>query len=292
MQFLQFHPTSLYNPGERPSFLISEAMRGFGALLRLQNGKEFMHKYHPMGSLAPRDVVARSIDHEMKISGDEFVYLDITHKDPKEVINHFPNIYQKCLSVGIDLTKDMIPVVPAAHYCCGGVKVNLNGESSIRHLYALGETSSTGLHGGNRLASNSLMEAAVYADVAAQHAISLLNTIELQRNIPAWDYEGTAIPEEMALITQNYKEMQPLIMSNYVGIVRSNLRLERAKRRLEIIFKETEELYLKSTLSQHLCELRNMIAVGYLIIKQAEAMHESVGLHYSIDYPAKPVNME
>ena len=244
-----------------------------------------------MGSLAPRDVVARSIDHEMKISGDEFVYLDITHKDPKEVINHFPNIYQKCLSVGIDLTKDMIPVVPAAHYCCGGVKVNLNGESSIRHLYALGETSSTGLHGGNRLASNSLMEAAVYADVAAQHAISLLNTIELQRNIPAWDYEGTAIPEEMALITQNYKEMQ-LIMSNYVGIVRSNLRLERAKRRLEIIFKETEELYLKSTLSQHLCELRNMIAVGYLIIKQAEAMHESVGLHYSIDYPAKPVNME
>ena len=185
----------------------------------------------------------------------------------------------------------MIPVVPAAHYCCGGVKVNLNGESSIRHLYALGETSSTGLHGGNRLASNSLMEAAVYADVAAQHAISLLNTIELQRNIPAWDYEGTAIPEEMALITQNYKEMQ-LIMSNYVGIVRSNLRLERAKRRLEIIFKETEELYLKSTLSQHLCELRNMIAVGYLIIKQAEAMHESVGLHYSIDYPAKPVNME
>ena len=291
MQFLQFHPTSLYNPGERPSFLISEAMRGFGALLRLQNGKEFMHKYHPMGSLAPRDVVARSIDHEMKISGDEFVYLDITHKDPKEVINHFPNIYQKCLSVGIDLTKDMIPVVPAAQYCCGGVKVNLNGESSIRHLYALGETSSTGLHGGNRLASNSLMEAAVYADVAAQHAISLLNTIELQRNIPAWDYEGTAIPEEMALITQNYKEMQ-LIMSNYVGIVRSNLRLERAKRRLEIIFKETEELYLKSTLSQHLCELRNMIAVGYLIIKQAEAMHESVGLHYSIDYPAKPVNME
>ena len=291
MEYIQFHPTSLYNPGERPSFLITEAMRGFGAILRLQNGEEFMDKYHPMKSLAPRDVVARSIDHEMKISGDEFVYLDITHKDPKEVINHFPNIYQKCLSVGIDLTKDMIPVVPAAHYCCGGVKVNLNGESSIRHLYALGETSSTGLHGGNRLASNSLMEAAVYADVAAQHAISLLNTIELQRNIPAWDYEGTAIPEEMALITQNYKEMQ-LIMSNYVGIVRSNLRLERAKRRLEIIFKETEELYLKSTLSQHLCELRNMIAVGYLIIKQAEAMHESVGLHYSIDYPAKPVNME
>ena len=283
MEFIQFHPTSLYNPGERPSFLITEAMRGFGGLLRLQNGKEFMQKYHPMGSLAPRDVVARSIDHELKISGEEFVYLDITHKDPKEVMSHFPNIYKKCLSIGIDLTKDMIPVVPAAHYCCGGIKVNLNGESSIRRLYALGEASSTGLHGGNRLASNSMMEAAVYA-------ISVIDSIELQRDIPAWDYEGTAVPEEMALITQDYKEMQQ-IMTNYVGIVRSDVRLERAKRRLEIIFKETEELYLKSTLSQHLCELRNMIAVGYLIIKQAEARHESVGLHYSIDYPAKPVEI-
>ena len=291
MEFIQFHPTTLYNPGEKPNFLITEAMRGFGAILRLPDGKEFMDKYHPMKSLAPRDVVARAIYREMTKRGSDFVYLDVTHKNPEAVKSHFPNIYEKCRSIGIDITKDWIPVTPAAHYCCGGVKVNLNGESSIRHLYALGETSSTGLHGGNRLASNSLMEAAVYADVAAQHAISLLNTIELQRNIPAWDYEGTAIPEEMALITQNYKEMQ-LIMSNYVGIVRSNLRLERAKRRLEIIFKETEELYLKSTLSQHLCELRNMIAVGYLIIKQAEAMHESVGLHYSIDYPAKPVNME
>ena len=284
MEFIQFHPTSLYNPGERPSFLISEAMRGFGGILRLQNGKEFMHKYHPMGSLAPRDVVARGIDHELKISGEEFVYLDITHKDPREVTDHFPNIYKKCLSVGIDLTKDMIPVVPAAHYCCGGVKVDLNGQSSIRRLYALGETSSTGLHGGNRLASNSLMEAAVYADAAVRHSIGRIDGIELQRDIPAWDYEGTTMPEEMALITQNYKEMQQ-IMSNYVGIVRSNLRLERAKRRLEIIFKETEELYSKLTLSQDLCELRNMIAVGYLIIKHAEALHQSIGLHYSTDYP-------
>ncbi len=284
MEFIQFHPTSFYKPGERPSFLISEAMRGFGAILRLQNGQEFMQKYHPMGSLAPRDVVARGIDHELKISGEEFVYLDITHKNPQEVIAHFPNIYKKCLSEDIDLTKEMIPVVPAAHYCCGGVKVDLNGESSIRHLYALGETSCTGLHGGNRLASNSLIEAAVYADAAARHSGSRIGEIELQRGIPDWDYEGTTIPEEMALITQNYKEMQQ-IMSNYVGIVRSNLRLERAKRRLEIIYKETEELYLKSTLSQHLCELRNMIAVGYLIIKQAEARHQSIGLHYSIDYP-------
>ena len=290
MEFIQFHPTTLYNPGEKPNFLITEAMRGYGGVLRTMDGKEFMQKYHPMGSLAPRDVVARSIDHELKISGEEFVYLDITHKDPKEVMSHFPNIYKKCLSIGIDLTKDMIPVVPAAHYCCGGIKVNLNGESSIRRLYALGEASSTGLHGGNRLASNSMMEAAVYADAAARHAISVIDSIELQRDIPAWDYEGTAVPEEMALITQDYKEMQQ-IMTNYVGIVRSDVRLERAKRRLEIIFKETEELYLKSTLSQHLCELRNMIAVGYLIIKQAEARHESVGLHYSIDYPAKPVEI-
>ncbi len=289
MEFIQFHPTSLYKPGERPSFLISEAMRGFGAKLRLQDGSEFMKKYHPMGSLAPRDVVARGIDRELKISGEEFVYLDITHKNPLDVINHFPNIYRKCLTEDIDLTKDMIPVVPAAHYCCGGVKVDLNGQSSIRRLYALGETSCTGLHGGNRLASNSLIEAVVYADAAARHSMVSIDGIELQRDIPAWDYEGTAVPEEMTLITQNYKEMQ-LIMSNYVGIVRSNLRLERAKRRLEVIFKETEELYLKSTLSQSLCELRNMIAVGYLIIKQAEERHQSVGLHYSSDYP--PVTQE
>lgn len=290
MEFIQFHPTSLYNPGERPSFLISEAMRGFGGILKLQNGKEFMDKYHPMGSLAPRDIVARGIDNELKIRGEEFVYLDITHKDPKAVISHFPNIYQKCLSIGIDLTKDMIPVVPAAHYCCGGVKVDLNGESSIKHLYALGETSSTGLHGANRLASNSLIEAAVYADAAVRHSAPLIASIELQRQIPAWDYEGTTVPEEMVLITQNYKEMQQ-IMSNYVGIVRSNSRLERAKRRLEIIFKETEELYSISTLSQNLCELRNMIAVGYLIIKQAKELKQSVGLHYSLDYPSDSTSM-
>ena len=285
MEYIQFHPTSLHNPGERPSFLITEAMRGFGAILKTQDGKEFMHKYHPMGSIAPRDVTARGIDNEMKISGHDFVYLDVTHKDPKDIVAHFPNIYQKCLSEGIDITKDMIPVVPAAHYCCGGVKVDLNGQTSIRRLYALGETSCTGLHGANRLASNSLIEAAVYADQAARHTLSLLAETGLQEGIPAWDYEGTSHPEEMVLITQNYKEMQQ-IMSNYVGIVRSDLRLARAKRRLEIIFKETEELYLTSTLSQTLCELRNMIAVGYHIIKQAQQKKESVGLHYTLDYPA------
>lgn len=284
MEFIQFHPTALYNPGERPSFLISEALRGFGAILKTQDGKEFMQKYHPMGSLAPRDVVARSIDNEMKVRGDDYVFLDITHRDPKETVSHFPNIYRKCLSIGIDITKEMIPVAPAAHYCCGGVKVDLNGETSIRRLYALGETSCTGLHGANRLASNSLTEAVVYADQAARHSAAHLHEYGLQRGIPAWNADGTTATEEMVLITQNAKEMQQ-IMSNYVGIVRSNLRLERALRRLEIIFKENEELYLKSTPTKELCELRNMIDVGYLIIKQAQAMKRSIGLHYSLDYP-------
>ena len=284
MEFIQFHPTALYNPGERPSFLISEALRGFGAILKTQDGKEFMQKYHPMGSLAPRDVVARSIDNEMKVRGDDYVFLDITHRDPKETVSHFPNIYRKCLSIGIDITKEMIPVAPAAHYCCGGVKVDLNGETSIRRLYALGETSCTGLHGANRLASNSLTEAVVYADQAARHSAAHLHEYGLQKGIPAWNADGTTATEEMVLITQNAKEMQQ-IMSNYVGIVRSNLRLERALRRLEIIFKENEELYLKSTPPKELCELRNMIDVGYLIIKQAQAMKRSIGLHYSLDYP-------
>ena len=284
MEFIQFHPTALYNPGERPSFLISEALRGFGAILKTQDGKEFMQKYHPMGSLAPRDVVARSIDNEMKVRGDDYVFLDITHRDPKETVSHFPNIYRKCLSIGIDITKEMIPVAPAAHSCCGGVKVDLNGETSIRRLYALGETSCTGLHGANRLASNSLTEAVVYADQAARHSAAHLHEYGLQKGIPAWNADGTTATEEMVLITQNAKEMQQ-IMSNYVGIVRSNLRLERALRRLEIIFKENEELYLKSTPTKELCELRNMIDVGYLIIKQAQAMKRSIGLHYSLDYP-------
>lgn len=284
MEFIQFHPTSLYNPGERPSFLITEAMRGFGAVLRLKNGKEFMHKYHEMGSLAPRDVVARSIDHELKISGEDHVYLDVTFKDPEEVRNHFPHIYQKCMSIGLDITRNYIPVVPAAHYCCGGVKVNTNGETSIKRLYALGEASCTGLHGANRLASNSLIEAVVYADQAARHAVERLNRVELQEGIPDWNDEGTSATEEMSLIIQDYREVQQ-IMSNYVGIVRSNLRLERAERRLQIIWRETEELFEKTKLNKNLCELRNLITIGYLIIKHAKARKESVGLHYTTDYP-------
>lgn len=284
MEFIQFHPTSLYNPGERPSFLISEAVRGFGAILRTQKGEEFMHKYHPMGSLAPRDIVARSMDNEMKISGDDYLYLDLTHADAEAAKAHFPNIYKKCLSLGIDMTREYIPVVPAAHYCCGGVKVDLNGETSINRLYSVGETASTGLHGANRLASNSLIEAVVFADRAARHSLSVVDELTLQEGLPGWDYEGTSHPEEMVLITQSLKEVQQ-IMSNYVGIVRSNLRLERAMHRLQIIYEETEHLYRRSTLSKNLCELRNMITVSYLIIKQAQQLKESVGLHFSIDYP-------
>jgi L-aspartate oxidase len=287
MEFIQFHPTSLYDPNVRPSFLITEALRGFGAELRNSTGEKFMPKYHVRGSLAPRDVVARAIDNEMKLRGDDFVWLDCTHLDGTELKSHFPYIYEKCLSQGIDITKDMIPVVPAAHYSCGGVKVDMNGRSSIDRLYAIGEVSSTGLHGANRLASNSLIEAAVYAHRAAVDSSARVAGLTCEEKIPSWNYHGTTNLEEMILVTQNYREMQ-MIMSNYVGIVRSDLRLARAKTRLEIIYQETEDLYRRSTLSRQLIELRNLIAAGYLVIKMAQNRQESLGLHYSIDYPARP----
>ena len=291
MEFVQFHPTSLYNPNERPSFLITEAIRGFGAELKNHKGEKFMHKYDPRGSLAPRDIVARAIDNEMKISGEDFVWLDCTHLAPDQLIEHFPNIANKCRSLGIDIRKDPVPVVPAAHYLCGGIKVDKNGKSSIHNLYAIGEVASTGLHGANRLASNSLMEAVVFAHRAAMNALLNISQIDHNRALPEWDYGGTTHPEEMILITQNFKEMQQ-IMSNYVGIFRSNLRLERALRRLEIIYEETESLYKRSTLVLKLCELRNMINVGYLIIKMAQNLHESRGLHYTISYPNKKRSSE
>ncbi len=282
MEFVQFHPTSLYNPGERPSFLITEALRGFGGVLKDQSGKEFMHKYDPRGSLAPRDIVARAIDNEMKISGQDYMLLDASHCEPEELKSHFPNIYENCKSLGLDITLEPIPVVPAAHYFCGGIKVDLNGKSRINRLYAGGETSSTGLHGANRLASNSLLEAVVYADRAAREALQTSMNYEFQSGVPEWNDKGTTYPEEMVLITQNLKEVQQ-IMSNYVGIVRSELRLQRALDRLEIIFKETEDLYKKSKLSKELCELRNLINVGYLVIKMAQARKESRGLHFMAD---------
>ncbi len=288
MEFVQFHPTSLYNPGVRPSFLITEAMRGFGAILKRGDGKEFMHKYDQRGSLAPRDIVARAIDTEMKLSGDDFVYLDATHLNAESLKSHFPNIYTKCKEIGIDITKDFIPVVPAAHYLCGGIKVDINGQTSVNRLYAGGECASTGLHGANRLASNSLLEAIVYANRSADMAKKTITSIKNDIKIPDWNDEGTSLPEEMILITQEFKELQQ-IMTNYVGIVRSNLRLKRAFDRLEILYRETENLFDKSTVSQKICELRNAINVAYLIIKMARRRRESRGLHYNIDFPEKNI---
>lgn len=289
MEFIQFHPTALFHPGDRPSFLITEAMRGYGAILRNPSGERFMEKYDERLELAPRDVVARAIDSEMKAGGYDHVYLDVTHKDPEETRHHFPNIYAKCLSLGIDITKDYIPVAPAAHYLCGGIVVDTNAESSIKRLYAVGECSCTGLHGGNRLASNSLIEAVVYAEAAARHAMTHAHGYELRDDVPLWNDEGTSHPEEMVLITQSAKEVGQ-IMSAYVGIVRSNLRLDRAWNRLDILYEETERLFKQSKVSRAICELRNIINVGYLIMRQAKERKESRGLHYTLDYPPQPHN--
>ena len=290
MEFVQFHPTALYHPGDRPSFLITEAMRGYGGILRNKKGEAFMEKYDPRGSLAPRDVVARSIDKEMKKTGDECVFLDVTHKDPEVTKREYPTIYQKCLSYGIDITKDYIPVAPAAHYFCGGIKVDLNARTSINRLYAAGECSCTGLHGANRLASNSLIEAIVYADAAAKDALKQVGSLTWNEDVPEWNDEGTSLNEEMVLITQSEKEVNQ-IMQNYVGIVRSNLRLKRAFDRLELLYKETESLFQRSVVSKEICELRNIINTAYLVIKYAQARKESRGLHYTIDYPAKNEHM-
>jgi L-aspartate oxidase len=289
MEFIQFHPTALYNPSESPSFLITEALRGFGAKLRTIDGREFMHKYDSRLSLAPRDIVARAIDNEMKLTGDDYVHLDCRHLEKNELIRHFPTIYAKCLSVGIDITRDMIPVVPTAHYLCGGIRVNEDGQSTIRNLYASGECASTGMHGANRLASNSLLESLVLSHRASVDAIRVARETRFNEQIPDWNAEGMVLNEEMILITQSLKEVQA-IMTSYVGIVRSNLRLKRAFDRLNLLYEETEELYNRSILTRKLCELRNMIKVGYLVIKLASARKESRGLHFSLDYPRTPKN--
>ncbi|NLE31693.1 MAG: L-aspartate oxidase [Bacteroidales bacterium] len=286
MEFVQFHPTALYHPVERPSFLITEALRGYGAVLKTRDGVPFMQKYDSRGSLAPRDIVARAIDTEMKSRGEDYVCLDVTHKDPEETKRHFPMIYEKCLSLGVDITKDLIPVAPAAHYLCGGITVDLDARTSIRRLYAAGECACTGLHGANRLASNSLLEAIVYADRAANDAKIQVDGLGFEERIPLWNDEGTRLPEEMVLITQSQKEVGQ-IMSTYVGIVRSNLRLKRALDRLDILFRETERLFIRSVVSKEICELRNIVNTGYLVIKQAQERKESRGLHYTIDYPDK-----
>src|ERR1700750_822047 len=284
MEFIQFHQTALYNPGEYPSFLISEAVRGFGGILKRTNGQEFMQEYDERKSLAPRDIVARAIDAEIKKSGEDFVYLDIRHRSKKDILAHFPNIYAKCLEIGIDMTRDMIPVAPACHYMCGGIMVDHSGRSSILRLYACGETSSTGLHGANRLASNSLLEALVFAHRIYKESILQFEKSEIPTGIPDWDEKGVQLSNEDILVTHNIREMQKL-MNDYVGIVRSDFRLERAMRRLGLLYEETESFYKQTKLSVKLCELRNLIQVSYLVVKSAMKRKESRGLHYTTDYP-------
>jgi L-aspartate oxidase len=294
MEFIQFHPTALYEPGVKgQAFLITEAVRGDGGILRNSDGEAFMERYDARKDLAPRDIVARAIDNEMKRTGTEHVWLDCRGMDQEKFLHHFPNIHEKCLSIGIDVAQNMIPVAPAAHYSCGGIKTDEWARTSIRHLYAAGECASTGLHGANRLASNSLLEAMVFAHRAYVDAVKKMkdNSGEEWGNwrrdaIPDWRTEGTTAPKEMILITQSLKELQ-LLMSDYVGIVRTNTRLERAMRRLDMMHEETEELYKTTEVSPQLCQLRNMITAGYLIVKSAQFRHESRGLHFNTDYPHK-----
>jgi len=287
MEFIQFHPTALYEAGKRgQAFLITEAVRGDGGILRNSNGEAFMERYDERKDLAPRDIVARAIDNEMKITGTEHVYLDCRHMDMEKFKEHFPNIHEKCLSIGIDVAKNMIPVAPAAHYSCGGIKTDEWGRSSIQNLYACGECSSTGLHGANRLASNSLLEAMVFAHRCYVDAVNKIYTLKELSKVPDWNAQGTSQPKEMILITQSLKELQQ-VMSDYVGIVRNNVRLQRAIKRIDLLFDETENLYQTTTVSPQLLELRNMITVGYLITKGASFRKESRGLHYNTDYPFK-----
>jgi L-aspartate oxidase len=287
MEFIQFHPTALYEAGTGgQSFLITEAVRGDGGILRNKNGEAFMERYDERRDLAPRDIVARAIDSEMKITGTEHVWLDCRHMDQEKFIHHFPNIYEKCKSIGIDVAQQMIPVSPAAHYSCGGVKTDEWGHTSILNLYAAGECASTGLHGANRLASNSLLEAMVFGHRCFEDTVRNYDKLEEVPTIPDWNTAGTNQPREMILITQSLKELQ-LVMSDYVGIVRTNVRLSRALKRLDLLWEETEELYKTTTVSPQLCELRNMITVAYLIVKCASFRKESRGLHYNTDYPYK-----
>lgn len=292
MEFIQFHPTSLFSPNgnqsyQKPAFLISEAVRGFGGILRTIDGNEFMAKYDSRKELAPRDIVARAIDNELKIRGEEFVYLDITHKKKEEIIDHFPNIYNECLRRNIDISKNYIPVVPAAHYACGGVAVDEFARTSLKGLYACGEVSMTGVHGANRLASNSLLEAVVFAYRAASDIKDFLkDNVREFPEIPEWDDLGALTYDEKILISHSIKEIKQ-IMWDYVGIVRSNRRLDRASRRIHNIFIETEDLYKRTKIFEDILELRNIAACAHMIIKSAKMRKESRGLHYTLDYPDK-----
>lgn len=285
MEFIQFHPTALYEPDNKGhAFLITEAVRGDGGVLRNDKGEAFMEKYDPRKDLAPRDIVARAIDNEMKRNGTECVWLDCRNINKEQFLKHFPSINEKCLSLGIDPMKDLLPVAPAAHYSCGGIKTDQWGRSSINRLYAAGECASTGLHGANRLASNSLLEAMVFAHRCFLDVCEHVDAWTIGNHIPDWNAEGTNAPKEMILITQSLKELQ-LLMTDYVGIVRTNVRLERASRRLDLLHEETEKLYQETVVSPQLCELRNMITASYLVVKGAQFRKESRGLHYNTDYP-------
>ena len=286
MEFIQFHPTALFEPGVSPSFLITEAVRGDGGILRNKSGEAFMERYDERKDLAPRDIVARAIDHEMKKAGVEHVYLDCRHMDIKKFTEHFPNIYEKCKSIGIDVAEQMIPVAPAAHYSCGGIKTDEWGRTSIRNLFACGECASTGLHGANRLASNSLLEALVFGHRCFVQSMEQFPQAVSRQDIPDWNAGGTTEPKEMILITQSAKELQWL-MSDYVGIVRTNTRLQRAMKRLDLLHEEIESLYQATTVSPQLCEVRNLITTGYLVVKGAQFRKESRGLHFNTDYPEK-----
>ncbi len=290
MEFIQFHPTAFYTPENQkavnaPAFLISEAVRGFGGILKTKDGIPFMEKYDHRKELAPRDIVARAIDNELKKSGDEFVYLDITHKMKDEIIENFPNIFENCKKFGIDISKDFIPVVPAAHYACGGIIVDEFARTSLKGLYASGEVTMTGVHGANRLASNSLLEAIVFSYRATENIKEYLKDFTSDiPSIPDWDDSGTLTSDERVLITHSLQEVKR-VMWDYVGIVRSNQRLERARKRMHNIFIETEDFYKRTKIFEELLELRNLTTVAHMIIKSAMMRKESRGLHYTLDFP-------